>query len=116
MSTIVKLSLKSIQELVQLQTFNRSGYQQIQLDIEFLKNPLKDIVHDEAVIDFLLKEVQSPFFLVTIIISMLTKFCAYPQVNNAAHERCLDPIPLEPPIIDKLIQAKLTKNKEPNSQ
>ncbi|CAA6661998.1 unnamed protein product [Spirodela intermedia] len=68
-STIVKLSLKSIQELVQLQTLNRSGYQQIQLDIEFLKNPLKEIVHDEAVIDFLLKE-----------------------VTNAAHERCLDPI------------------------
>ncbi|CAA7398379.1 unnamed protein product [Spirodela intermedia] len=92
-STIVKLSLKSIQELVQLQTLNRSGYQQIQLDIEFLKNPLKEIVHDEAVIDFLLKE-----------------------VTNAAHERCLDPIPLEAPIIDKLIQAKLVKNKEPNSR
>ena len=56
-SAIVKLSLKSIQELVQLQTLNRSGYQQIQLDMEFLKNPLKEIVHDEAVIDFLLKEV-----------------------------------------------------------
>uniref|UniRef100_A0A1D1ZEC0 Vacuolar protein sorting-associated protein 51 homolog n=2 Tax=Anthurium amnicola TaxID=1678845 RepID=A0A1D1ZEC0_9ARAE len=92
-STIVKLSLKSLQEFIRLQTFNRSGYQQIQLDIEFLKNPLKEIVHDEAAIDFLLKE-----------------------VNNAAHERCLDPIPLEPPILDKLIQAKLAKNKEPCSR
>jgi vacuolar protein sorting-associated protein 51 len=31
------------------------------------------------------------------------------QVNNAAHERCQDPIPLEPPILDKLINAKLAK-------
>ncbi|KAL0418907.1 UNVERIFIED_CONTAM: Vacuolar protein sorting-associated protein 51 [Sesamum radiatum] len=36
-TTIVKLSLKSLQELVRLQTFNRSGFQQIQLDIHFLK-------------------------------------------------------------------------------
>ena len=35
------------------------------------------------------------------------------QVNNSAHERCLDPVPLEVPIIDKLIQAKLAKSKEP---
>jgi hypothetical protein len=35
-------------------------------------------------------------------------------VNNAAHERCLDPIPLEPPILDKLINAKLAKIKEEN--
>lgn len=57
-STIVKLCLKSLQEFVRLQTFNRSGYQQIQLDIEFLKNPLKDFVDDDAAIDFLLKEVR----------------------------------------------------------
>ncbi|KAJ0980593.1 hypothetical protein J5N97_008848 [Dioscorea zingiberensis] len=90
-STIVKLCLKSLQEFVRLQTFNRSGYQQIQLDIEFLKNPLKEFVDDDAAIDFLLKE-----------------------INNAAHERCLDPIPLEPPIVDKLIQAKLAKGKDQN--
>ncbi|XP_020113910.1 vacuolar protein sorting-associated protein 51 homolog [Ananas comosus] len=91
-STVIKLCLKSLQEFVRLQTFNRSGFQQIQLDIEFLKTPLKDFVDDGAAIDFLLKEVIS-----------------------AAHERCLDPIPLEPPILDKLITAKLAKNKEQNS-
>lgn len=88
-STAVKLCLKSLQEFVRLQTFNRSGYQQIQVDIEFLKTPLKEFVDDDAAIDFLLNE-----------------------VNNAAHERCLDPIPLEAPILDKLINAKLAKNKE----
>ncbi|KAJ3697586.1 hypothetical protein LUZ61_001291 [Rhynchospora tenuis] len=89
-STVIKLCLKSLQEFVRLQTLNRSGYQQIQLDMEFLKAPLKQLVDDDdAAIDFLLKE-----------------------VNNAAHERCLDPIPLEAPILDKLISAKLVKNKD----
>ncbi|WVZ60483.1 hypothetical protein U9M48_010497 [Paspalum notatum var. saurae] len=90
-STVLKLCLKSLQEFVRLQTFNRSGFQQIQLDMEFLKTSLKEFVDDEAAISFLLKE-----------------------VNNAAHERCLDPIPLEPPILDKLINAKLAKIKEQN--
>lgn len=34
---------------------------------------------------------------------------------SASHERCLDPIPLEPPILDKLINAKLAKNREQSS-
>ncbi|KAK1644223.1 hypothetical protein QYE76_062109 [Lolium multiflorum] len=88
-SAVLKLCLKSLQEFVRLQTFNRSGFQQIQLDMEFLKNSLKEFIDDEAAISFLLKE-----------------------VNNAAHERCLDPIPLEAPILDKLINAKLAKIKE----
>lgn len=90
-STIVKLSLKSLQEFVRLQTFNRSGFQQIQLDIQFLRSPLKEIAEDEASIDFLLDE-----------------------VVVACAERCLDPTPLEPAILDKLIQAKLAKSREQN--
>ncbi|KAI5424912.1 vacuolar protein sorting-associated protein 51 homolog isoform X2 [Lathyrus oleraceus] len=54
--TMVKLCLKSLQEFVRLQTFNRSGYQQIQVDIQFLRTPLKEIVEDEATMDFLLDE------------------------------------------------------------
>ncbi|XP_027365635.1 vacuolar protein sorting-associated protein 51 homolog isoform X2 [Abrus precatorius] len=91
-TTLVKLCLKSLQEFVRLQTFNRSGFQQIQLDIQFLRTPLREIVEDEAAIDFLLDE-----------------------VIVATAERCLDPIPLEPPILDKLIQAKLAKTKEQNT-
>ncbi|MBA0563043.1 hypothetical protein Golob_008050, partial [Gossypium lobatum] len=90
-TTIVKLCLKSLQEFARLQTYNRSGFQQIQLDIQFLRTPLKETVEDEAAIDFLLDE-----------------------VIVAASERCLDPIPLEPPILDRLIQAKLAKWKEQN--
>ncbi|GMH20902.1 hypothetical protein Nepgr_022744 [Nepenthes gracilis] len=88
-ATIVKLCLKSLLEFVRLQTFNRSGFQQIQLDIQFLRTIIKDTVEDEAAVDFLLDEV--------II---------------AAAERCLDPIPLEPSILDRLIQAKLEKTQE----
>ncbi|KAL7172033.1 hypothetical protein ACSBR2_031680 [Camellia fascicularis] len=90
-TTIVKLCLKSLQEFVRLQTFNRSGFQQIQLDIQFLRTTLKDTVEDEAAIDFLLDE-----------------------VIVAAAERCLDPVPLEIPILDRLIQAKLAKTSEQN--
>lgn len=57
LSTIIKFCLKSLQEFVRLQTFNRSGFQQIHLDAEYLKNTLKEFVDDEAAIDFLLKEV-----------------------------------------------------------
>ncbi|XP_062144985.1 vacuolar protein sorting-associated protein 51 homolog [Alnus glutinosa] len=85
-TTVVKLCLKSFLEFVRLQTFNRSGFQQIQLDIQFLRTSLKETVEDEAAIDFLLDE-----------------------VIVAASERCLDPNPLEPHILDKLIQAKLAK-------
>lgn len=64
LTTIVKLSLKSLQEFVRLQTFNRSGFQQIQLDIHFLKTTLKDIADDEAAVDFLLDEVSWVIILV----------------------------------------------------
>ncbi|KAL3849675.1 hypothetical protein ACJIZ3_011557 [Penstemon smallii] len=88
-TTIVTLSLKSLQEFVRLHTFNRSGFQQIQLDIYYLKTTLKDIDVDEAAVDILLDEV---------------------IIGTA--ERCLDPTPLEPPVLDKLVQAKLAKASE----
>ncbi|KAL3517376.1 hypothetical protein ACH5RR_019965 [Cinchona calisaya] len=90
-STILKFCLKSLQEFVRLQTFNRRGFQQIQLDIEFLRTTLKGASEDEAATDFLLDE-----------------------VVVAAAERCLDPVPLDQPILDKLIQAKLAKTSEQN--
>lgn len=58
LNTIVKLCLKSVQEYVRLQTFNRRGFQQVQLDIEFLRSPVKDFAEDEAAVDFLLDEVR----------------------------------------------------------
>lgn len=58
LNTIVKLCLKSVQEYVRLQTFNRRGFQQVQLDIEFLRSSVKDFAEDEAAVDFLLDEVR----------------------------------------------------------
>nr|DAD33131.1 TPA_asm: hypothetical protein HUJ06_011982 [Nelumbo nucifera] len=91
LSTIVKLCLKSLQEFIRMQTFNRSGFQQIQLDIQFLRAPLKEIGEDEAAIDFLLDE-----------------------VIVATAERSIDPVPLEPAILERLIQVKLAKSREQN--
>ncbi|CAN6711570.1 unnamed protein product [Malus baccata var. baccata] len=78
-----------LQKFFRLQTFNRSGFQQIQLDIQFLRTPLKEMAEDEAAVGFLLDE-----------------------VIVAAAGRCLDPIPLEPAILDKLTQLKLAKTRE----
>ena len=36
------------------------------------------------------------------------------QVVVAAAERCLDPVPLDQPILDKLIQVKVAKSSEQN--
>ncbi|XP_010679379.2 vacuolar protein sorting-associated protein 51 homolog [Beta vulgaris subsp. vulgaris] len=92
LTTIVKLCLKSLQEFVRLQTFNRSGFQQIQLDTQFLRNSIKDSVEDEAAVDFLLDE-----------------------VIVAAVDRCMDPTPLEPAVLDRLVQVKLEKPKQQTS-
>ncbi|CAA2969321.1 Hypothetical predicted protein [Olea europaea subsp. europaea] len=54
--------------------------------VKFLKSTLKDITEDEAAIDFLLDE-----------------------VIDATTERCLDSVPLEPLILDRLVKAKLAK-------
>ncbi|KAI3693807.1 hypothetical protein L1987_76759 [Smallanthus sonchifolius] len=90
--TIVKLCLKSLQEFVRMHTFNWSGFQQIQLDMQYLRITLKDNADDEAAVEFLLDEVMV-----------------------AAAERCVDPSPLEPAILDRLVQVKLAKtmNQEP---
>jgi hypothetical protein len=53
------MGLKTFQECVRLQTFNRSGYNQIQLDVQYLRGALRDKMLDEAVLDSLLDEVSS---------------------------------------------------------
>lgn len=102
------------------QTFNRSGFQQIQLDIQYLRTPLKEAAENEAAIDLLLDEVTlvkgclCNLMKLYFLFSLSVKYVAA-QVSVAAAERSLDPIPLEHPILDKLIQAKLAKTKEQNT-
>eukprot|EP00250_Pteridium_aquilinum_P007966 c17563_g1_i1 orf=74-2464(+) len=88
-SAVIKMCLKSFQEYVRLETFSRSGFQQIQVDTQYLREALREVVDDEAIVHFLLDEVCS-----------------------AAAERCLDAIPFEPAILDKLVQAKKAKRAE----
>lgn len=56
-STVVKLSLKTFQESIRLQTLSRSGFRQIQLDCAFLRDPLRSYMDDEGSVDQLLDEV-----------------------------------------------------------
>lgn len=39
----------------------------------------------------------------------------YEQVIVSSAERCLDPNPLEPPVMDRLVQAKLAKTGDDKS-
>ena len=74
-SAVLKLCLKSLQEFVRLQTFNRSGFQQIQLDMEFLKNSLKEFIDDEAAISFLLKEVRYHLIQTILVVPLIRVNC-----------------------------------------
>ncbi|KAD3068706.1 hypothetical protein E3N88_36586 [Mikania micrantha] len=118
--TILKLCLKSLQEFVRLHTFNRSGFQQIQLDMQYLRITLKDSAEDEAAVEFLLDEViRQPSERNGLCGLGNGSFLAWAETVNgnvlieqvivAAAERCVDPSPLEPAILDKLVQAKLAK-------
>jgi hypothetical protein len=56
-STLVKMTLKTFEECTRLQTFNRGGYQQIQLDCHYLREPLRNLVDNGAVVEIMLDEV-----------------------------------------------------------
>jgi hypothetical protein len=57
----------------------------------------------------------SPCILSMHLLCLFDFYILWAQVIVATAERCLDPIPLEPPILDKLVQAKLAKTKEQNT-
>ncbi|CAI7794512.1 unnamed protein product [Closterium sp. NIES-53] len=86
MATVVKLTLKSFQECVRLETFNRGGYQQIQLDALFLCESLRAYVDDESAVDTLMDE-----------------------VCTAAAERSLDPTSMDAVVMDRIMQAKRSR-------
>ncbi|GJP40703.1 hypothetical protein CLOM_g358 [Closterium sp. NIES-68] len=87
MATVVKLTLKSFQECVRLETFNRGGYQQIQLDALFLCESLRAYVDDETAVDTLMDE-----------------------VCTAAAERSLDPTSMDAVAMDRIMQAKRSRS------
>jgi hypothetical protein len=86
-TTIVKLCLKSLQEFARLQTFNRSGFQQIQLDIQFLRISIKDNVEDEAAVDFLLEEVRKSYAVARMFLQALELIHIHTTLTRAIVER-----------------------------
>ena len=53
------MTLKTFEECVRLQTFNRGGYQQIQLDCHYLKEPLQNLIDPGALVEIMLDEVSN---------------------------------------------------------
>lgn len=65
------MTLKTFEECVRLQTFNRGGYQQIQLDCHYLREPLQHVVENGTVVEIMLDEVSSLLISSQSLTSML---------------------------------------------
>ena len=76
---VVKIALKTLLECVRLRTFSRYGFQQIQVDCQYLNLYLWRFVSDENLVTFLLDEV----------------------MTSVVH-RCFDPVPMENSVVDML--------------
>ncbi|XP_065212386.1 vacuolar protein sorting-associated protein 51 homolog [Planococcus citri] len=77
MTGIIKISLKTLLECVRLKTFSRYGLQQVQVDTHYLQLYLWRFLHDENLINFLLDD-----------------------ILGSAVQRCLDPVLMEPSVIE----------------
>jgi len=86
---VVRIALKSLAECVRCQTLGRAGYHQLSLDIAYLSPRVRRFASadvDGKTIDLLLEEAAS-----------------------AAVDRSLDPTPLEPAILRRILDAKVAK-------
>ncbi|EGC38671.1 hypothetical protein DICPUDRAFT_75733 [Dictyostelium purpureum] len=87
--SIIRISLKSFVESLRLKTFGTNGYHQIQIDLQFLRLSLYDIFgRNNTTFDNLLQDCE-----------------------NTIAERCTDPLPLQKPIITKIVETKMNKKK-----
>ena len=84
--SVFKLALKTFLECLRLCTLGRNGYQQVQVDMYFLRIMLPHFISDTAVLDQMLDD---------ILIS--------------AAERCLEPTPLEQSVVASIGNAKKAK-------
>ncbi len=81
--TFLCLSFRTFFECVRFCTFGTSGFQQMQVDIQFLRDYLPCFVEDISVLEMLLEEV----------------------ITSTA-ERCVEATPIEPSILTAIIKAK----------
>lgn len=81
---VLKVALKSWVECVRLVTLGRAGFQQLQLDVHYMRAPLRAYAAANAdVVDSLLDE-----------------------VSAAAADRSLEPVQLEPGTLDFILQNR----------
>jgi len=80
---LLRLSLKSTYEHVRTCTLGQHGYQQLQVDMHVLRWTMAECVDDQASLQALVDEVMT-----------------------SAHERCLQPVNLEPEVLEALCEAK----------
>ncbi|KAL0480923.1 vacuolar protein sorting protein VPS51 [Acrasis kona] len=87
MMEILKITCKTFEEYVRLLTFGKNGFQQLQVDVAFLKMTWQNQCGvDEHAISSLLNEVQA-----------------------STSERCLEPTPLDPKVVANLLDKKFSK-------
>eukprot|EP01113_Clastostelium_recurvatum_P024372 TRINITY_DN2910_c0_g1_i4.p1 TRINITY_DN2910_c0_g1~~TRINITY_DN2910_c0_g1_i4.p1 ORF type:complete len:351 (+),score=96.70 TRINITY_DN2910_c0_g1_i4:150-1202(+) len=87
MAAIIKIGLKTLYECIRLRTFGRNGYQQVQVDVYFLRGALAKVLGARAgQVGALLEECE-----------------------NSCAERCLEPTPMDTTVIAKLCEPKLEK-------
>ena len=88
---VVRIALKSMAECVRCQTLGRAGYHQLTLDIAYLKLKVRRFASADTgnrTVDLLLEEAAS-----------------------VAADRSLDPVPMEPAIVQRILDAKLAKQR-----
>ena len=94
---VVRIALKSLAECVRCQTLGRAGYQQMTLDLAYLKPQVRRFVYADVnghkTVELLLEE-----------------------AGSAAADRSLDPTPLEPTIVQRILDAKLAKQQQQQQQ
>jgi len=92
LTSIVKLSLKTFIECVRLTIFGTSGYQQLQVDVYYMRLFLKDIIPD-------------PYTHINTLLE---------DIVTSAQDRTINPKDVEPFIKDKICRETLDNKDQEN--
>jgi len=93
-SAVVRTCLKTIQECVRLCSFNRSGFQQLQVDLRYLRRIISQFASGSASSGSGSNSSNED----AKIVGMLD------GIENDAKERCNDPTPLDNTVIEHILK------------
>lgn len=93
MNAITKHALKIYLEHVRLTTFTVNGYQQIQVNVQYIKLRLAEWLTDRE----------------TVIGHMMT------EIMNSAKERTLEPVMMDSSIVERLCQERISRTSQNNA-